>query len=74
MDKGEALTHLESIKTAMHQQFGETDDLHRGRLAQLDHALATAAMAIEHLVDEDVRHRHDPKAHLKAIGAYQRED
>jgi hypothetical protein len=36
--------------------------------------MATAAMAVEYLHDEDLRHRHDPKAHQKAIGAYVRED
>jgi hypothetical protein len=74
MDRDEVLAALEKIRTALHEQYESEDGLHRSRLAQLDASMATTSMVVGHLIDEDVRHRHDPKAHQKAIGAYVRED
>lgn len=50
-----ALAQTEEWATA---EFGRTPGPdHAPRLRQLNSALTTAWMAIEHLVDEDVRHR-----------------
>jgi hypothetical protein len=53
-----ALAALEQVREWAHTDFGPPGPDHSVRLAQLDSALATAGMAVEHLVDEDVRHRH----------------
>jgi hypothetical protein len=65
---------LEEVRDVVHKQYDSPDGLHRSRMAQFDAALATLTMVIEHLHDEDVRHRVNPKAHQKAIGAYMREE
>jgi hypothetical protein len=52
MDMLEALAKLDEVRQAMHDQFPENS----GRLGQLDSALATADMAVEHLFDEEMRH------------------
>lgn len=49
----ETKTALENIAAAMHEQF--PDERHAARLEQLDHHLSTAAMAVEHLFDEQAR-------------------
>ena len=66
---------LDKLGAELHQRYPD----HPDRLAQLDAHLATVAMVIEHLADEEVRHkstasgeRRDTvtKAHLRATGAY----
>jgi len=74
MDREEAQATLDKLRVGLHQQFDSADDLHGNRLAQLDAGLATVSMVVEHLYDEEVRHRHEPRAHQRAIGAYVRED
>jgi uncharacterized protein YukE len=47
---------LESVRSDMHQLFeGAHHGVYDARLAQLDSAIRTAAMAIEHLFDEQER-------------------
>lgn len=70
MTKEEALAALAEVQAAMREQYPDNPS----RLEQLDAALSTAGMVVEHLADEDVRHRHDPVAHSKAIGEYVRKD
>ncbi len=70
MTQDEALAALAQVRQAMHEQFPD----HPARLAQLDGALATAGMAVEHLHDEQARHSHNPRAHAKALGEYVKED
>ena len=65
---------LEEIRHEVHQRYEDEEGLHGPRLAQFDGALSTVGMCIAHLADEDVRHRHNPIAHRKALGAYVRED
>jgi hypothetical protein len=65
---------LDAIYSDIHSQFESEDRLHETRLSQVDSALATARMAIEHLYDEEIRHRQVPKAHAKATGTYVPED
>jgi hypothetical protein len=74
MTSADIHTRLAEIRADVHSMYGSDDGLHRARLEQLDGALATASMAVEHLSEEEIRHRHDPKAHQKAIGAYVREE
>jgi hypothetical protein len=52
-----ALAALEQVREWVHTDFGPPGPDHSGRLAQLDSALATARMAVEHLFDEDLRER-----------------
>lgn len=52
-----ALAALEQAREWARDEFGPPGPDHRARLAQLDGALTTAAMAISHLCDEDARHR-----------------
>ena len=68
MTKDDYLQSLEDVRVEAHEEFRD----HPDRLAQLDSALATAAMVVEHLFDEEVRHKHDPLAHAKAIGQHVR--
>jgi hypothetical protein len=70
MTRDEALKALREVQAAMHEQFGD----HPARLDQLDSHMATVVMVVEHLYDEEVRHKHDPVRHLKARGEYVRED
>lgn len=58
MTREDALASLEAVGKAMADQFGLPGPDHSGRLAQLQGALATASMAVEHLFDEDLRARH----------------
>lgn len=74
MTRDDFTTRLSDFRAAVHATYDSEDGLHRARLEQLDNALATAGMAITHLADEEVRHRHNPKAHAKATGTYVRED
>jgi hypothetical protein len=74
MTSADFLTRLAEIRADVHSIYESDDGLHRARLEQFDGALATAGMAVTHLSDEETRHRHDAKAHQKAIGAYVRED
>jgi hypothetical protein len=74
MTRDDFLTRLADFRAAVHTTYDSEDGLHRARLDQFDTALTTAGMAIAHLADEEIRHRHNPKAHAKAIGTYVRED
>lgn len=52
----EHVATLESVRSDLHQLFeGAHHGAYDPRLAQLDSALATAKMAIEHLFDEQAR-------------------
>lgn len=51
MTREEALAKLDEVRRAMHDQFPGNP----GRLEQLDSALSTAGMAVEHLHDEEAR-------------------
>jgi len=62
----QALAALTEVGEAMRTTFPD----HPDRLGQLDAALATAAMAVTHLVDEELRHKHDERAHARATGAW----
>lgn len=62
MTAEEALSTLDKIKTDMHKQFPKNV----GRLEQLDHHIATAAMAVEHLFDEQVRTEHARAERIRA--------
>lgn len=53
----EALDLLGHVKSAVHARFEDEHGTHQARLSQLDSALATAVMAVEHLHDEEVRER-----------------
>jgi hypothetical protein len=48
----DAIAALTAVAASMRAQFGEH---HAGRLGQLDQAVATAVMAVQHLVDEEAR-------------------
>lgn len=48
----DALAALDAVQAFAQETYGVH---HAGRLAQLGTALSTARMAVEHLVDEDVR-------------------
>lgn len=48
----DAIAALKAVSASMRATFGPH---HEGRLGQLDQAIATAVMAVEHLVDEDAR-------------------
>jgi hypothetical protein len=60
---------LDEISDEMHNRFPNQG----ARLEQLDAHLATVAMVIDHLRDEEVRHGADPVAHQKAMGTFVRE-
>lgn len=51
MDRDAALALLDDLKTDLHDRFPGAD----ARLAQLDGHLATVAMVVNHLFDEDER-------------------
>lgn len=70
VDVDSTLKVLAEVRSAAHDAYPDNP----GRLAQLDTALDTARMAVEHLADEDIRHKHNPKAHAKALGTYVSED
>lgn len=53
----EALAALEQVGEWAKAKFAPPGPDHSARLAQLDQSLITAGMAVEHLLDEDVRHR-----------------
>jgi hypothetical protein len=55
MDKDEAQAALESVRAAIHDKFEDEYGTHQGRLAAFDAALATAAMHVDHLHDEEDR-------------------
>jgi uncharacterized membrane protein len=57
---------LDELRLAAHEQYPD----HPDRLAQFDSHLDTAAMVYQHMADEEVRHKHRPKAHARAVGAY----
>jgi hypothetical protein len=44
---------LDDVKSALHEQFPG----HDARLDQFDSHLATVAMVVDHIHDEDVRHQ-----------------
>ncbi len=46
---------LQEISQALHDQFEDEPRTHLSRLEQLDHALATVAMATDALFDEEIR-------------------
>ena len=52
MTHEEILSAIEDIKAEVHGMYGAH---HAARLAQLDGALDTAAMAVQHLLDEEER-------------------
>lgn len=51
MSLDDALAALGAVKAAMHEQYPD----HEARLGQLDAALDTASMAVQHLADEEAR-------------------
>lgn len=55
MTRDDALAKLDEVRAAMHEQFGDEHGTHEARLAALDSALASAAMHVEHLHDEEAR-------------------
>ena len=65
----DAHAQVAGVHDAVVQQFG-ANPLHESRLHQFSAACKTMLMSLGHLYDEDIRHGADPKAHLKAIGAY----
>jgi hypothetical protein len=69
MEKDQLLGTLDTVFESVHEKF-DTDGLHQSRLEQFVASWKTTRMLVEHLFDEDVRHRDRPKAHLRAIGAY----
>lgn len=66
MEPQEALVALAAVRDGMREAYPD----HPDRLAQLDGALATAAMVVEHIADEEIRHKHDAGAHARATGAW----
>jgi len=67
MSAEEALSKLDEVTAAMHEQFPKNV----GRLAQLDHHIDTARMAVQHLFDEQERADH---ARAERIRAAEKED
>jgi hypothetical protein len=55
MTLDEALAKLDEVRVAMHEQFEDEVGTHQARLAQFDTGLATVAMAVTHLHDEELR-------------------
>jgi hypothetical protein len=53
-----ALAALEQVREWANADFGPPGPDHSLRLGQLDSMLNGAAMAVQHLVDEDARERH----------------
>ena len=62
MTAEEALSKLHEVKASMHKQFPKNV----GRLAQLDHHIDTAVMAVEHLFDEQERADHARAERIRA--------
>lgn len=59
---------LTGVAEAMREQFGDEPKA-ADRLAQLDAALSTARMCVEHLYDEDTRRRHDKAERVRLAEA-----
>lgn len=51
MTRAEVLAALDEVRQAMHDQFPDN----AARLGQLDSHIATVAMVVDHLHDEDAR-------------------
>jgi hypothetical protein len=66
MSRKQAGDQLDQVGKAMREAFG---DHHADRLHQLDAALATAGMAVEHLFDEEVRRKDNLARREAAIRA-----
>lgn len=67
MTQEQATAALGDIRDAMHARFDGAR--HLGRLEQLDYALATAGMAVDHLHDEQVRADHDKSERVRRAEA-----
>lgn len=63
MELADILSHFAEISAKAHELFADN----RGRLEQLDAALATAGMAVEYLLDEAARHQDFRDRIAKAI-------